>query len=121
MEALQSYGLYFIVLGGLLIVAGLIMGYMTTLPSETSAINIPPREQPSESVVVNVPTSEKSSVSNVTIGQQQTPYPAQENTSITSSMNIDVIDKLDRLTRLREQGVISVEQYEALRKQLLDS
>jgi hypothetical protein len=140
MEALQQYGVYLMVLGGLLIVAGLIIGYLSTLPSHSSTLSIPTvvsSNAPSATAAPAAPAAAATvAASAVAAGSDNVihddaprvtrspddaggaPAPAS---SSTGSINIDVIEKLERLNRLRERGTITQEEYTALRQQIMNT
>jgi hypothetical protein len=143
MEALQEYGVYLMVLGGLLIVAGLIIGYLSTLPSHSSTLSIPTVVSTSGTSAPSAPaapaapaTAATVAASGVSAGSDNViheeaprvtrspddaggaPAPAS---SSTGSINIDVIEKLERLNRLRELGTITQEEYTALRQQIMNT
>jgi hypothetical protein len=140
MEALQQYGVYLMVLGGLLIVAGLIIGYLSTLPSHSSTLSIPTvvsSNAPSATAAPAAPAAAATvAASAVAAGSDNVihddaprvtrspddaggaPAPAS---SSTGSINIDVIEKLERLNRLRELGTITQEEYTALRQQIMNT
>lgn len=119
MESLQSYGIYLIILGGLFIIAGLIMGFLATLPTPSTVIDIPNRTSENATEPTIVPPPVNTQV--LEPAPSELPTQSTPNTSSTGSIAIDVIEKLDRLIHLREQGAITDEQYDSLRKQLLDS
>lgn len=141
MEALQQYGVYMMVLGGLLIIAGLILGYMSTLPTHSSTLTIPtvvststPSALAATSAVASVDAKVASPVV-ATVVDTATDVAAPRDTSpldnggvmnnpvasSTGSINIDVIEKLERLNRLRELGTITQEEYTVLRQQIMNT
>ncbi len=125
MEAFQSYGVYFIVFGGLLIIAGLIVGYMSTLPTVSTKIDIPPgfsapEPTPQQSTLdQRTPSSEVPKKEGGVEEANQTPEANPGQAGMTGGLNTDVVNQLERLMKLREQGALTQEQFEALKQQLL--
>lgn len=153
MEALQEYGVYMMVLGGLLIIAGLILGYLSTLPTHSSTLSIPTVVSTNAPSTTATPSATSAQVpsavataasaavvsvasSGVAAGVGNGTYedaphvtsplndagtaPAPTS-SATGSINIDVIEKLERLNRLRELGTITQEEYTVLRQQIMNT
>jgi hypothetical protein len=113
MESLQSYGIYFIIFGGLLIVAGLIVGYLATLPSATTRIDIP---EIAPKRAAETPSAPRASA---TAPEAQATNTDNSQSGSTGKQNVDVVNQLERLSKLREQGVLSQEQFDALKQQIL--
>jgi len=137
MEALQEYGVYLMILGGLLIIAGLILGYLSTLPSHSSTLSIPSvvssNATTTSAVAAVVATVAAPVVAAVVDTATHVAAPHDTSpldnggvtnspvTSSTGSINIDVIEKLERLNRLRELGTITQEEYTVLRQQIMNT
>lgn len=124
MGVIQQYGVYLIVIGALLVIAGVILGYLSSLPNETNSIVIPPHEHTvytkSEEAVGTSPVQTNESKVDVL---EKTPLPKQQDTSrgTTGALNLEKIEQLERITRLRDQGVLSEEQFQDMRQQILQS
>jgi hypothetical protein len=114
MESLQSYGIYFIISGGLLVIAGLIVGYLATLRSGPIGF-----EMPKIAAKRSDETQSAARVSGTT-PENHTPVTENRHYTSTGTTNVDVVSQLERLSKLREQGVLSQEQFDALKQQILE-
>ena len=134
MGVFQNYGVYLIVLGILLIIAGLILGYLASLPNDSTTLYIPPTIQPdSENLPKSpgtLPLSQEidtvhrsGNADNVlpVIGAGIIETANAPTRSDTASINLAKIEQLERIKRLLDQGVLTQEQFATMQQQILDA
>lgn len=154
MEFLQPYGIYLIVIGGVLVLAGMVMGYLSVLPTPTksvelpetigsnghvtmnagsqTAMNPPQNEIPQADVAQQVspqaspnavisPANTVATASSNLQSEAQAPGESQKNTAqqITGTIDLAAMEQLERLMSLLERGVITKDEFDALKQNIL--
>jgi len=138
MEFLQPYGIYFIVLGALLVIAGIVMGYLTVLPSPTKNVELPnvvgslnsnsdtvvsvATVTPQDDLQTSVLTEEVKADAPIKVTQMAEPVKAPNTSAqqITGTINLAEMAELEKLASLLEKGIITKEEFAALKQNMLN-